>query len=239
MEWKDINLEKWLQASKDRKDKAAKEGKPVPTPYVTGKLNGRTRLTGKGNSTAELLGSLQGDVTVFIRNGTMSHLIVEALGLDVAQALGVMMKGDQSLPMQCAAMDLKAKQGIVTPDVALVDTPVTVVLADGNINLAQEQYNLRLIAKPKNISPFTVRSPILVKGTFLNPQVSVEPAPIAARALGAVALVLVNPLAAILPFIDPGAKADTSCSKALAEFNKVSAENAAGAIPAKTTRTPK
>jgi len=225
VQWKDINLEKWLQVSKNRKETAVKEGKKeIPPAYVTGMLNGKTNLAGKGNSTAELLGSLDGNVSIYIHNGTISHLVIEALGLDIAQALGLMMKGDQSLPMQCAVMNLKAKQGIVTPDVALVDTPVTLILFDGNIDMAQEKLNLRLIAKPKNVSPFTVRSPILVKGTFLKPVVSAKPGPIAARALGAVALAFINPLAAILPFIDPGSKDDhSSCSKTLAEFNKASA----------------
>lgn len=224
MQWKDINLEKWLRVSKDRKETAAQQGKEIPPAYVTGTLNGKTSLAGKGNSTAELLGSLNGDVSIYIHHGTISHLLIEALGLDIAQALGVMIKGDQLLPMQCAVMDLKARQGIVTPDVALIDTPVTLILFDGNMDLAQEKYNLRLIAKPKNVSPFTVRSPILIKGTFLKPVVSAEPSPIALRVLGAVALAFINPLAAILPFIDTGAKDDhSSCSEALAEFNKASA----------------
>jgi AsmA protein len=224
MQWKDINLEKWLRVSKDRKETAAQQGKEIPPAYVTGTLNGKTSLAGKGNSTAELLGSLNGDVSIYIHHGTISHLLIEALVLDIAQALGVMIKGDQLLPMQCAVMDLKARQGIVTPDVALIDTPVTLILFDGNMDLAQEKYNLRLIAKPKNVSPFTVRSPILIKGTFLKPVVSAEPSPIALRVLGAVALAFINPLAAILPFIDTGAKDDhSSCSEALAEFNKASA----------------
>lgn len=222
LQWKDINLEKWLRVSKDRKDTAAKKGKKeIPPAYVTGTLNGKTNLAGKGNSTAELLGSLDGDVSIYIHHGAMSHLMIEALGLDMAQALGVMMQGDKTLPMQCAVMNLKARQGIASPNVALIDTPVTLILFDGNIDMAQEKLNLRLIAKPKNVSPFTVRSPILIKGTFVKPAISAEPGPIAAKALGAIALAFINPLAAILPFIDTGSRDDhSSCSKALIEFNK-------------------
>lgn len=224
--WKDIDLEKWLQVSKDRKEKARKRGKKnSPPAYVSGTLNGKTKLAGKGQSTAELLGSLDGDVSLYIHEGKVSHLIIEALGLDIAQGLGLLLRGDEPLPMQCAVMDLKAKQGIIRPDVALIDTPVTLLLIDGDINMAQEKLNLRLIAKPKNVSPFTVRSPILVKGTFVNPDVSAEPGPIATKVLVAVGLAFINPLAAILPFIDTGSKdaRSSTCSTALAEFNKASA----------------
>lgn len=216
LNWKDINLEKWLQVSQDRKERARQEGEAVPEAYVTGTLNGRTKLSGKGQSTAELLASLGGSISTHVRNGSISHLIIEAIGLDVAQSLGLLIKGDNSVRMQCAVVDLKAQQGVITPNVALVDTPVTVVLADGKINLDQETLDLRLVAKPKNVSPFTVRSPINVTGTFANPKIRPEAAPIAARVLGGIALAFVNPLAAILPFIDPGADSEqASCSEAL------------------------
>ncbi len=215
LNWKDINLEKWLQVSQNRKDKAREEGKDAPVAYVTGTLNGRSKLTGSGESTAALLSSLDGEITTHIRQGTISHLIIEALGLDLAQSLGLIVGGDKSLPMQCAIIGLKSKKGIIKPDVALIDTPVTVILADGNIDMLKEQLDLRLIAKPKNVSPFTVRSPIKVTGSFVDPEVGITAAPIAARVLGSIALSFINPLAALLPFIDPGSESDSSCEEAI------------------------
>ena len=137
---------------------------------------------------------------------------------------GVFIKGDQSLPLECAVMDLKADHGVVTPKVALIDTPVTLILIDGNLSLASEALDLRLAAKPKNFSPFTVRSPIHVTGTFSDPQASPEGGPIAARVLGGVALAFINPLAAILPFIDPGSGAqqasENACLKSLQQLEQ-------------------
>ncbi|HZV97609.1 MAG TPA: AsmA family protein [Methylophilaceae bacterium] len=219
--WKDIELGKWLQVSQDRKEQARREGKKdIPDAYITGTLNGKTKLSGKGHSTADLLSSLDGEISMYVNKGSMSHLIIEALGLDVAQALGLIIKGDESLPMHCAIMDFKSRQGVITPNVALIDTPVTLILVDGNVSLAKERLALRMAAKPKNVSPFTVRSPLRVTGTFLQPKVRPEATPIAARILGSVALAFVNPLAAILPFIDPGSAQQSSCASALAELKK-------------------
>ena len=225
LDWRNVDLEEWLQVSKDRKNKAAQEGKAqVPPAYVTGKLNGKTTLTGQGQSTAQLLGSLNGDVAFFIRHGSLSHLIIEVLGLDVAQAIGVIVKGDQSLPMECAVLDMSAKRGIITPKVALIDTQVTMILIDGQIDMATENLNLRLAAKPKNFSPLTLRSPIRVTGSFQHPKASPEAGPIAAKVLGSVALAFLNPLAAILPLIDPGesgdGNAEASCARSLQELQK-------------------
>ena len=184
----------------------------VPPPYFTGQLQGRAKLTGRGRSTAELLATLDGEGTTFVRNGSMSHLVVEALGLDVAQGLGLILRGDEDLPLRCAVMDFQAHEGRIIPRVAVLDTSVTLVQIDGSIDLAQEALDLRLVAKPRNVSPFTVRSPLHVRGPFVEPRVSAEPVPIAARVAGGLLLGTVNPLAAILPFLDPGERAESPCT---------------------------
>lgn len=221
--WKDIDLEKWLAVSQERKRAAKREGeKEIPPAYMTGMFQGRTKLGGYGNSTGELLRTLDGDVAMAVRNGTISHLLIELMGIDLAQSLGILIKGDESLRMQCSVMDFDAKNGIVTPQVALVDTNVTLVLIDGSVNLPEEELNLRLSAKPKNVSPFTLRSPIRVGGTFVNPKVRPEGGPIAARVAGSVALAFVNPLAALLPFVDLGGASDepSPCAQTLSQFKQ-------------------
>ncbi|HEY0268483.1 MAG TPA: AsmA family protein [Methyloradius sp.] len=220
--WKNINLEQWLKVSEQRKENAKSQGKKTPPPaYVTGQLNGKTNLSGTGNSTAQLLGSLDGDIAMVIQNGSISHLIIEVLGLDIAQGLGMLLKGDESLPMQCAVIDLKATKGLVEPTIAMIDTPVTLVLIDGNLSLAKESLDLKLTAKPKNMSPLTARSPIHVTGTFSDPKASPEGGPIAARILGGLALAIINPLTAILPFIDTGdASAESPCKQSLTNLKK-------------------
>lgn len=214
--WEGIRLEDWIKSAKARP--AGQNGDRPP--YFTGMLLGRAKLNGTGRSTAEVLSSLDGEITMSVRDGSLSHLVVEVLGLDVAQGLGLVLRGDETLPMQCAVMDLQARNGVLAPKVALIDTPVTLILADGTINLAKESLDLRLTAKPKNVSPLTVRSPIRVRGPFDDLEAAPESGPIAARVLGGVALAFVNPLAAIIPFIDPGDASGSPCAKALATLKR-------------------
>lgn len=222
---KNIDLKKWLTISDARKAKAKEEGKSETSEaYVTGSLNGKANLQGKGNSTAELLRSLKGDLSIFVNNGEISHLIVEALGLDIAQAVGLLVKGDNNLKMQCAVLDFNAAQGVLKPNVALVDTPVTTVLVNGNVDMGDEKLDLVVSAKPKNFSPFTVRSPIKVTGTFLQPKAAPETGPIAARVGGGILLAFINPLAAIVPFLDPGSSTGkeerANCKQTLSELKQ-------------------
>ena len=65
---------------------------------------------------------------------------------------------------------------------------------------------------------FTLRTPIHVRGHFVAPQVSPEAAPLAARAIAGIALGFVNPLAAIIPFLDPGDAVASPCQQSLAKL---------------------
>lgn len=202
---------------------AAPQNKSQPAPaYISGIINGKAALHGRGRSTAALLSTLDGQVALLINNGEISHLIVEAAGLDIAQAVGVLLTGDQSMPMQCAAMGWRAKQGVLTPEAALIDTKVTTVTVSGDIDLGREWLDLKLQASPKNFSPLTIRSPILVTGQFIDPKVSISPGPVVARVAGGVLLAMLNPFAAILPFLDPGSSAqseDIGCQQTLKQLS--------------------
>ena len=242
---KGINLEKWITVSNARKQEAKQKtgsskdkAKQEPQAYITGLLSAQAKLKGKGNSTAELLESLNGGITAHVRNGEISRLVIEAVGLDIAQAVGLLIKGDNNLKMQCAVVDFKGNNGVMRSNVSLIDTSLTTIVLDGNVDMGKEKLALRMTAEPKNFSPFTVRSPIDISGTFLHPKISPRPQPIAARVVGGILLAFVNPLAAILPFLDPGKLGDetsVNCNDTLAELKKRSpSETSSSAKPNQT-----
>ena len=192
--WDGVRLERWIQ--QDRK-----AGVP---PFVSGRLNGRANLKGEGRSTAEILATLKGTARTELQGGAVSHLLVEAGGLDLAQALGVLFKGDDALPVQCAVADLVAQDGLFRPRVMVLDTTDSSVWVDGSLSLANETLDLRAVVMPKDFSPLTLRTPLRVTGSFSNPEVSVEKGPLGLKLAGALLLGLLNPLAALIPLIDPG-----------------------------------
>lgn len=119
---------------------------------MTGILSAKLDVRGAGNSTADILGSLNGPVDLTLREGTLSHLATEAMGLDVAQALGVLIRGDHPLPLNCARFDMVARNGVVEPRLAVIDNRDTTVRVNGNVNLRDESMALRLVAEPKDWS---------------------------------------------------------------------------------------
>ncbi len=167
-------------------------------------MSGQARVAGQGKSTAAILGSLRGGVRMQLVDGTISHLAVEAAGLDIAQGLGVLIKGDDALPVQCSVVDLVADQGLLKPRVLVLDTRDSTLWVDGSLSLASETLDLRVVTTPKDFSPLALRTPVRLHGSFADPSVSIEKGPLGARLGASVLLALVNPLAAVLPLMDIG-----------------------------------
>lgn len=212
--WNGVQLERWIKQKRTG-------GLP---PYVSGKLNGKAILKGQGKSTAEILASLDGTIRAELVNGSVSHLAIEVAGLDVAQSIGVLFKGDEALPVQCGVVDLRAKNGVFTPRVMVVDTTDSTVWVDGSLSLATERLNLRAMALPKDFSPLTLRVPLNVRGSFANPQVSLDKKPVGLKLASSILLAIINPLAAVIPLLDSGdtkeAKKRAAICSSLMQKNK-------------------
>ena len=196
--WADVRLESWIHQA--RADNAP--------PYATGNLSGQARIAGQGKSTAAILGSLRGGVRMNLANGTISHLAVEAAGIDIAQGLGMLIKGDDSLKIQCTVADIVAEQGLLRPRALVLDTSDSTLWVDGSLSLATEAIDLRVVVAPKDFSPLALRTPIHLRGSFSDPSVSLEKGKLGAKLGASALLALVNPLAALIPLIDFGSGDD-------------------------------
>jgi uncharacterized protein involved in outer membrane biogenesis len=194
-----IDIAAWLRGLQGSPTKGA-----APSAYVTGELIARLKVSGVGRSTAEILGSLGGRAQARLRNATLSHLAVEAAGLDVAEALGVMVGGDRALKLNCAVVALELHNGVMNTQRAVADTSDSSFIMTGRIDLNNEALDLLVTAKPKDFSLFSLRSPVTMTGTLADPEVGVEGQSLAVRALAAAALAVMAPPAALLAFLDFG-----------------------------------
>lgn len=176
-----------------------------------GQINGEFDLTGKGNSVGHLLASANGKLGLVIARGAISRLLMEKAGLHLWEILALKLTGDQLIKLRCAVADFDLKDGIMQTKALVFDTSVTTLLGSGSINLAEERLDLTLHQNTKDTSPLALQSPIHVRGTFAQPEVGVDPGVVAARAVGAIALGMINPLLALLPLIDAGPGADSDC----------------------------
>lgn len=182
-----------------------------------GLIGGRAELTGEGDSLGEILGSANGALGLAMSGGTVSNLLLEVLGLDAAEVVKFLLAGDDSVPLRCAVAQFQLEKGVLHAQRFVVDTEDTNIYADGQINLASESLDLTLTPKPKDVSIFTGRTPLDVKGTFKKPEFEPHAGPIAARVGAAAVGALVNPVLALVPFIETGPGENQHCAGLIKE----------------------
>jgi uncharacterized protein involved in outer membrane biogenesis len=222
---RDVQLERFLKLRNTRSVEtpasgvaapaAASASAAAPRGYVSGMLGVSAQVSGQGRSTAAVLGSLDGQARLWVRRGTLSHLVVEAAGIDVAESLGLLIGGDKTLPMRCAVAQLSLRNGRALPDPAVIDTDDTTLLVSGELSFAEESFALVLTARPHDFSPLSLRAPVRLTGSFSAPEVKLDAGAIGLRAAAAVALGAIAPLAALLPLIDFGENDRNDCEAAM------------------------
>ncbi len=182
-----------------------------------GQINGEFDLAGKGNSVGRMLASSSGKVGLVVAGGEISKLMMEKAGLHLWEILELKMTGDKLVKLRCGVADFGVKDGTMHVNALIFDTEITTIVGTGSIDLGQEKLDLTLNQKTKNTSPLALRSPIYVRGSFARPDVGVDKGRVAARALGAIALGMVNPLLVLIPLIDAGPGKDSDCGQLVRE----------------------
>ncbi|MCU4119795.1 AsmA family protein [Variovorax sp. N23] len=180
-----------------------------------GRLDGRINLSGRGNSVASWLGGASGDVSAITGRGAFSNLLLEFMGLDGAEIVKFLLRGDNNVTLRCAAVAFDVDKGLMTGRSLVFDTTDTVFHAEGQASLANETLDFVVRQEPKDMSILSLRTPLVIGGTFGSPKGGVEAAPLAARGLAALALGAINPLLALAATIETGPGVDADCQEVL------------------------
>ena len=186
-----------------------------------GPIGGRITLSGTGESFRELMATASGNTFLVMSGGEISELLVRLAGLNVARALGVVVRGDKPIPIRCALVDLKGKDGQMGVETLVFDTANSVISGDGKIDLRDEKLDIVLTPVPKDFSPFSLRSFIRVNGSLKN--VSAFPDPIktgteslVAKMFNVVMMLILSPLQPR----DLGLGQDVDCDALIARVQK-------------------
>lgn len=185
-----------------------------------GEINGDAQLSATGNSVAALLGSSNGELKILVEQGTVSKFILEAMGLNVGNVILTKLFGDKQVSINCAAGDFAVSNGLAQARTFVVDTQDAVIDVTGATSFKQETLDFTIHPDSKGLRVFSLRTPLYVKGTYKQPDVSVNPAVVALRAGGAVALAFAAPVAAVLPVLELKPAPDSPCGKLLADVRQ-------------------
>lgn len=190
-----------------------------PSPRLapsSGAMGARAKLSASGNSIADLAAKADGQVQAALSQGQVSNLLDAVSGLNGGKIISLLMGGDQAIPINCGAVSFDVKDGQGRSEVFVVDTMDTRIEGDGTFDLDRERFDLTIAPKPKKAGILSLRTPVRVYGSFRSPGFELDKAGLALRGGGALALALVNPLAALIPLIETGPGEDTDCRQLLA-----------------------
>ena len=185
-------------------------------PPLDGVVQARARLTGRGASVRQVAASANGTLALIVPHGEVRRSLGELLGINATKALGLMLAKDQSdMGVRCAVAQFTARDGILTADRILFDSDTVRTEGKGQVDLRDESLNLTLSGHSKRFRLVRLQAPILVGGQLGGLKIGVKPGGAPAQAGVAVVLgAALSPLAAILPFIDPGLAHDADCAAA-------------------------
>ncbi|KQW63638.1 AsmA family protein [Variovorax sp. Root411] len=204
-----------------------------------GRLDGRINLSGSGSTVANWLGGVSGDVAVMSGRGQFGNLLPVFATLVGGDIIKFVLRGDRNVELRCAALAFDVNKGLMTGRTMMVDTTNAVFTATGQANLATEGLDFVVHPEPKSKNILSIRTPLVLNGTFGAPKGGLQVGPLAERGLAALALGAVNPLLALAATIESGPGEDSDCKSVLAQANTPAAgAPAKGAARAKGAKQP-
>ena len=188
---------------------------------TVGPIGGRIVLSGTGQSFRDLMATASGNTFVMMSGGEISELLVRLAGLNVARALGVLVRGDKPISIRCALLDLQGTDGQMGVQTLVFDTANSIISGEGKIDLRDEKLDIMLTPVPKDFSPLSLRSYIRVNGTLKN--ISAFPDPIKTGTDSLVAKIFNVFVMLVLSPLQPrdlGLAQDVDCDALMASIQK-------------------
>jgi len=192
------------------------------TPFTEktgGRLGGEIKLAMRGTSVHEMASTADGTAKLALADAQISHLLVELIGLDLMNSIGVAIKGDDPLPIRCAAFAATSRKGKVGTDLFVIDTPKATLVGDLKLDLSNEHLDLAIDPQPKDFSLVSLRQTLRVEGTLKKPHVYPDPLKLGPVPKFMQTLdILLTPVVGLLTPVDSGdKKGDNGCSAFLEE----------------------
>ena len=190
--------------------------------FMRGNLEGEFDIRTSGNGFRDAAASLEGRIAAYSRDTEVAALLVEAAGLDITETLSVFFEDEADrtfVTADCAAIVLNAQAGRVRLLPAIIDTTDSIVIADGEVLLSQEQMDIALRAEAKDFSFPALIGDIDVEGPLRSPNISVLDADTILQVTFSAILGAIGGPLAVLPFIETGdAESSGQCRAARARI---------------------
>lgn len=153
----------------------------------------RMNLRADGASLEALAGTVSGRVTMLVDQGRLDTGVLDATSDGARLLLATLERGGApSSRLNCAAFDVAAEQGVLTPELAVLDTEYATLGIEGEVDLGRESLALSILPRAKVLS-LDLTAPFLVRGPLAEPRVDVDRAGAAREVAGLLAALAAPP----------------------------------------------
>jgi len=146
-------------------------------------------VAGAGNSVRQIMGGLNGNFAVAVRDTRLASGAFEALGKDILSQVNPMSADRGYSAIECAAVALDIKDGLATtPRGIIIQEDAVTWVGHGNVNLKTEQISLTAESKPRagiGVGAGMVASLVQISGTLSDPVVTPNPVGVAKKGIEA------------------------------------------------------
>lgn len=183
-----------------------------------GLLRGNLFVKMQGKSPHDLAASADGDGLLVMSGGRIRNLLLEAVALDLQEAMGQWLSDDRTMvPIECLVLPMPVRDGRLRTE-GVLDTTDALVNIRGVVDLNTEMVQLRLEPHPKDFSLFNTLTAIDIRGDLARRQADTN----RVEAVGKLVLkALAAPLMPMLSkSIEESSKAMSPCASLFAQIKR-------------------
>ncbi|MFT3978381.1 MAG: AsmA-like C-terminal region-containing protein, partial [Sphingomonas bacterium] len=138
---------------------------------VSGRVDARAWLVGRGSTIREAVGASDGRIGLVARDGSLPHKIAAALGFDAGRAL---LAGDnRRAGLRCVVIGADVRGGVGTVGPFIVDTSESRLDGAGTVSFPSEALAIRMTGAPKQGSVLRLPGSARLAGTIRDPDIVV------------------------------------------------------------------
>jgi len=167
---------------------------------VSGALQVRYDLTGTGDTMVQIPKSLDGSLSITLRNGWLGTSLLDLAGLSLPAWLLTRTPGGNQANLVCMVAPLTFAKGRGTTRGFVLETDDVQVVGVGFIDFRQNEVNLQFKPKALRQQFIKIAQPFAVRGPLTHPQLRLTGAPVA----GVVVEVLAFPFNLLDTIVQPG-----------------------------------
>lgn len=179
---------------------------------ATAQLGARIKLQSKGNSIAQIAAHANGELGIVVTQAEVSRLLVSLASLDIMRTIASFLGDPEQVPLHCAVANFNVNNGVMKTQTFVIDSAETNFYGQGSIMLGKEKFDLKIFPRPEDPT-LSLRAPLTIGGSFIEPDVGVEEEAVAKGAAALALGAIVAPLAALVPLVDPGPGEERACGK--------------------------